>query len=75
MNIISRRLTIDPEVSASELVESFVNGNKKDVINALKQDHPALTALFLYTAQGKLSESDINYIINTLIDDRMSLVN
>ena len=38
---------VDHDVSVDELVESWVNGNRKWVIGQLSQRHPAITALFL----------------------------
>ncbi len=65
--------TIDCEVTANQLIETFINGNRKDAINALKNDHPGLTALFFYIACRKLPVSDMNWITNSLIEDRMEL--
>lgn len=64
--------TIDPEVLVNELVESWINGNKNDVITALSHDHPGLTAMVL--TAGGLSSSDRNEITNRLIDIRRELV-
>ena len=49
-NTCENKMRIDPEVAASDLVKSWKNGNKKSVIDALKNDHPGLTALFFYVA-------------------------
>lgn len=66
--------TIDLEVSASELAESYINGNRNGVIQQLENDHPGLTALLLVQhgpgCGGKLSQSDCNTITNRLLDAR-----
>ena len=61
--------TIDPDAIASELAESWINGNKNDVIKTLSTDHPALTALVLL--DRVLMRPDRNEITNRLIDHRV----
>ena len=65
---------IDLDVCASELAESWINGNKSWVISMLKNDHPGLTALLIVQfgpfGDNLLSVSDCNEIANRVIDDR-----
>lgn len=66
---------IDLEVSARELVATYINGNRNEVIDALSTDHPGLLALVLVQGvqDGKLSRSDFNTIANRVIDRRRDL--
>ena len=59
----------------SEMIESYVNGNKNDVIQILDSDHPALAAMFIYTAitSKKLDRGDVNTIVNRLLEKRTEL--
>ena len=68
-------MKIDPEVSVMELLESFNNGNIKSVVDALADDHPGLTAMFLVTGIGEkmLDRSDANTITNMLMDRRIEM--
>jgi hypothetical protein len=70
-------MKIDPEVSVSELLDNWVNGNRSYVIAKLESDHPGLTALFIVqgTIDGCLKASDCNSVCNRLIDCRMGIVN
>lgn len=62
---------VDHDVAHDELVEAWVNGNRKWVIGQLSQRHPAITALFLVegTISGQLDRGDCNSITNQLMDD------
>ena len=68
-------MKIDPDVTASELIESWINGNLAYVIDALSSDHPGLTAMVI--VQGihdrLLDAGDVNSITNMLLDRRVSL--
>jgi hypothetical protein len=77
MIVITRKLvSIDDEAYATDLIASWKNGNKSDVINKLASDHPGLTALVI--VQGctdrLLSVSDCNEIANRLTDARRELL-
>ena len=63
---------IDCEVSASELIESWKNGNTGYVIDKLARDHAGLAAVMIVQgAQDRtLTVSDCNSIANLLIDKR-----
>ena len=68
-------ITIDPDVIAADLTESWHNGNRKYVIYKLREDHPGLTALLLVQfgpmCDGLLTREDCNAIANLLVDERM----
>ncbi len=68
-------MKIDPEANVMDMLRSWTNGNRNDVIEALANDHPGLTAMFLVTGIGEkmLSRADANHITNTLIDRRVAL--
>lgn len=77
MIVITRKLiSIDDEVSYTDLIESWKNGNKTDVLDKLAGDHAGLTALML--VQGShdrlLTVADCNEITNKLIDRRRELL-
>lgn len=61
--------------TASELAESWVNGNRNFVIKALESGHPCLTAMLLVhlgpLGDEILDESDCQGIANRLIDARV----
>ncbi len=65
---------IDPDITISELIESWVNGNQAHVLNTLLNDHVGLTAFLLVQglADGSLSKADANRIANRLIDARVT---
>jgi len=65
-------MQLNPDLYVSDLAQQWRNGNCKDVINILKNEHPAMVAL-LFT-EGGLQRHDINNITNRLIDDRVSLI-
>ena len=68
-------MRIDPDANVSRLLESWENGNRNDVITALANDHPGLTAFFLVAGIGgkMLNRSDANIIANRLMDIRIEL--
>ena len=65
-------MTIDPEISIAQLHEKWTSGNFAAVLNALSNDHPGLTALFLLEGirSKMLNQADCNGIVNHLIDQR-----
>jgi hypothetical protein len=77
MIVITRKLiSIDDEVSASDLIDSWNNGNKSDVLDKLANDHAGLTAMVLVTGatDKRLSLAACNEITNKLIDRRRDLM-
>lgn len=66
-------MKIDPEVNVMDLLTNWVNGNRKDVLCSLENDHPGLTAMFLITGIGEkmLSRTDCNIVTNLLMDQRI----
>jgi len=64
-------MKVDHDVSATELAESWVNGNRSWVIDNLKYRHPAITALTIVQGaqDGLLSVGDCNSIANMLMED------
>lgn len=77
MIVITRQLvSIDDEVSARELALSWKNGNKSDVLNKLKGDHPGLTALLIVQCSQDrlLTVEDCNEITTSLIEARRELL-
>jgi hypothetical protein len=74
--LIKAEIKIDDSVSYTDIIESWKNGNKSDVIRKLANDHAGLTALVL--VQGSqdrlLTLSDCNEITNRLIDARRETV-
>lgn len=68
-------MTIDPDVTVSDLLDQYVNGNRKDVLDALENDHPGLTAMFLIVGIGekRLDRSDCNTITNMMMDRRREM--
>lgn len=76
MIVVTKRLVaIDVEISVSQMIENWKNGNCKEVLEALKEDHPGLTAMFMLEGirSKVLKEIDCNRIANILIEDRMEL--
>lgn len=67
-------MTIDPEISIAQLQEKWTSGNCTAVLDALSNDHPGLTALFLVEGirTKRLNQSDCNVIVNHLIDQRVA---
>ena len=67
-------MTIDPEINVAQLQDKWTNGDCSDVLNALSNDHPGLTALFLLEGirSKRLNQSDCNVIVNHLIDQRVA---
>lgn len=59
--------------NVSDLLDNWTNGNKSYVIDALANDLPGLTAMFLVTGitEKRLTQSDCNHLTNRLIDIRM----
>lgn len=57
----------------SELLETWRNGNRKDVIDVLESSHPCVTALFLTTgiADKQLGGADRNIVTNMLLDRKI----
>ena len=49
---------IDLDVTASDLAESWINGNRNHVIDILKIDHPGLVALLL-TQHGPMCDGPL----------------
>jgi hypothetical protein len=69
-------MRISPDTTVSSLIESWINGNRKDVINTLADDHPGLTAVLIVQglADGRLKRTDANAIANLLIDRRVDML-
>lgn len=63
---------IDGDITVKELADMWLNGNRKEVIDRLENDHPGLTAMLLI--QGRLDHdlgaTDCNAIANMLMDRR-----
>lgn len=74
-NTIQRHMTIDLLTSYHDLIQQWRNGNREVVIEALRDDHSALTAMFMAQgmAEGRLTQSDLNIVANLLIDERRNL--
>lgn len=66
-------ITIDPDVNISELIDSWINGNIRHVIDILAADHAGLTAVMLMQGlqDRTLTVKDANTIANLLIDRRV----
>jgi hypothetical protein len=77
MLVTNRVVVLDEGIDAEFLIVSWINGNKRYVIDKLKNDHPALTALVITEGakSKRLTLSDVNSIVNMLIDDRVELAN
>jgi len=75
MEKVAYTARVDLDVSARDLVETWINGNRNEVIKALTDDHPGLTALFLHHALEKkgFDRSDFNTVVNRLIDYRIGI--
>lgn len=71
-----RRIIIDATVSVAELLDSWVYGNRVYVIATLKYDHPGLAAMFIIEGikNHQLKTSDVNTVVNLLMDDRIDLL-
>ena len=69
-------MIIDPDITATELIDSWTNGNITYVLDTLEHDHPGLTALVITqgATDGTLSPSDCFSITNLLIERRMERV-
>ncbi len=65
-------MKIDPDVIVHDLVDNWINGNRVEVLDALENDHPGLTALFFVA--GDLSYSDLRVVCNLLMDRRKAMV-
>lgn len=65
---------INPDITVSELIASWVDGNQAWVLQQLLNDHVGLTAVLLVQglADGTLSKADANRIANRLIDARLT---
>lgn len=77
--MISRTITIDPDVTISQLKEAWLSDdkhNEESVILALSADHAGLAAVFLAEglAAGWLKKTDLFTIANRLSDLRVSLI-
>jgi len=60
--------------SVSELIETWINGNRKEVIANLSQRHPAVAAHFILEgAQSGLDVGDCNSVVNMLTEDQMEI--
>lgn len=65
-------MVIDPDITVNQLLTQWQNGNKTEVFNALENDHPGLTAMFVTTGctQRRLTVLDCNILTNILMDRR-----
>lgn len=56
----------------SQLLKTFINGNRNEVIDTLEADHPGLTAMFLVVGihSKRLDRADCNVVCNLLMDRR-----
>lgn len=74
--ITRQPVVINDETTVEGLLDNWTNGNLSDVYNALDKDHPGLTALFLTEGirRKRLNTSDVNRIVNKLIDNRKELL-
>jgi len=61
--------------SVDELVENWINGNRKEVIANLSQRHPAVTAHFMLEAiqTSGFGRGDANSVVNMLIDNQIEI--
>ena len=64
--------TIDLDRNCGDLLAQWRNGNRNDVVAALRDDHPGLAVLLIVQGaqDGTLSRDDCNVIANRLIDAR-----
>lgn len=76
MSHLTQTITIDPDAQARAIIDSWINGNRNEVIQALANDHAGLTALVLYMGfeENQLSVNDLRILINNLIDLRIEIV-
>jgi len=66
---------IDPEANVMDMLRSWENGNRNEVIAALADDHPGLTAMFLsFGIKEKiLNLAEFNTVVNLLSDKRVEM--
>lgn len=76
MTPTKHNIIIDGDVSASDLIDSWNNGNKSYVLDKLENDHAGLTALVLVSGatDKRLSLAACNEITNKLIDRRREMM-
>ncbi len=63
-------MSVDHDRTVENLLDTFVNGNRTEVVDNLSKRHPAITALFFLQAQVRgLPVEDLNLITNQLMDN------
>jgi len=68
-------MPVDHDVSTTDLIDGWVNGNRSWVIDNLKLRHPAITATVIVqgSQNGDLDRVDCNNITNLLMDDLVEI--